>query len=63
MGWISSRSLEERYDLVVPEEHFRSPVFQPVLDVLADADLHRAILALPGYALPEIGQVLQVVGP
>lgn len=53
---------EERYDLVVPEEHFRSPVFQPVLDVLADAALHRAILALPGYALPEIGQVLHVVG-
>jgi len=54
---------EERYDLVVPEEHYRSPVFQPVLDVLADAGLHRAILALPGYALPEIGQVLHTVGP
>jgi len=54
---------EERYDLVVPEEHYRSPVFQPVLDVLADAGLQRAILALAGYRLPEIGQVLHVVGP
>jgi len=54
---------EERFDLVVPEDHFSSEVFQPVLDVLADGDLHRAILGLPGYRLPEIGQVLHVVGP
>ena len=54
---------EERFDLVVPEDHYRSEVFQPVLEVLADLHLHRAILALPGYRLPDIGRVLHVVGP
>ncbi|MCJ7514178.1 MAG: molybdopterin biosynthesis protein [Anaerolineales bacterium] len=54
---------EERYDLVVPEEHYSSSLFQPVLEVLADAGLQAAIGALPGYALPEIGKVLHVIEP
>jgi putative molybdopterin biosynthesis protein len=49
---------EERYDLIVPEEHYRSAVLAPMLDVLADASLQQAIRSLPGYSAPEIGQVL-----
>ncbi len=54
---------EERYDLVVPEDHYRGRLFQPVLDILAEAEMHSAIRRLPGYSIPEIGQVLDVIGP
>jgi putative molybdopterin biosynthesis protein len=54
---------EERYDLIVPEEHYRSAVLAPMLDVLADASLQRAIFSLPGYSAPEIGQVLHTTAP
>jgi putative molybdopterin biosynthesis protein len=52
---------EERYDLIVPEEHYRSEALAPLLETLHDSALTNAIRELPGYSLPDIGKVIEVI--
>ena len=49
--------LEERYDLVIPREHYESPVLRPVLDVLRDPAFARQVEAMGGYDTSRIGRV------
>ena len=49
--------LEERYDLVIPREHYESPVLRPVLDVLRDPAFARQVEAMGGYDTSRMGQV------
>ncbi|MCY3913502.1 MAG: molybdopterin biosynthesis protein, partial [Chloroflexi bacterium] len=49
--------LEERYDLVIPREHYESPVLRPVLHVLRDPAFARQVEAMGGYDTSRMGRV------
>lgn len=51
----------ERYDLVIPEAHYHGEVLAPLLAIIRDPAFARRILALGGYATPQIGQVLEKI--
>lgn len=55
--------LKERYDLVIPEVHYRSPLLRPLLDLLGRQDFRREVEALGGYDASEMGCVVAEVGP
>jgi len=50
--------LEERYDLVIPSEHYESDLLQPLLAVIRDPQFAAAVEALGGYKANQMGQVL-----
>ena len=52
---------DERYDLVIPREHYRSELLHPLLDLAGDTDFRRAVSALPGYDVSHMGEVLAEV--
>ncbi|GAB4459641.1 MAG: molybdopterin biosynthesis protein [Anaerolineae bacterium] len=47
----------ERYDLVIPAEHYASDLLKPLLALLDDAEFRAAVAALPGYDVTEMGRV------
>lgn len=49
---------EERYDLVIPRQHYRSPLLAPLFRVLDDAAFRKAVLSMPGYNLSPMGSIL-----
>jgi len=49
---------QERYDLVIPREHYTSPFLQPLLDLLGDTAFRQAVAALPGYSLEPMGRII-----
>ncbi len=49
--------LEERYDLVIPREHYESPVLRPVLAVLREPAFARQVEAMGGYDTSRMGHV------
>jgi putative molybdopterin biosynthesis protein len=49
---------QERYDLVIPREHYDGPFLKPLLDLLADAAFRHAVAALPGYSLEPMGTLI-----
>ena len=48
---------KERYDLVIPREHYLGPLLRPLLDVLQDARFREQVRALPGYDVSRMGPV------
>ncbi|MDX1663371.1 MAG: molybdopterin biosynthesis protein [Candidatus Promineifilaceae bacterium] len=48
----------ERYDLVVPREHYESPLLAPLLALLHDQAFHKAVAAMPGYSVAQMGEVV-----
>jgi putative molybdopterin biosynthesis protein len=48
---------KERYDLVIPHEHYTSPLLRPLLDLLHDARFRDQVAALPGYDVSAMGSV------
>lgn len=51
----------ERYDLVIPVEHYASDLLQPLLTVMRDQSnqaFRHAVVALGGYETSQMGQVL-----
>jgi putative molybdopterin biosynthesis protein len=48
----------ERYDLVIPREHFESALLQPLLTLLSDPAFRRAVQALPGYDVALMGSII-----
>jgi putative molybdopterin biosynthesis protein len=46
----------ERYDLIIPEEHYTSPRLRPLLDLLHEARFRREVEALPGYTVKDMGK-------
>jgi putative molybdopterin biosynthesis protein len=48
----------ERYDLVIPQEHYTSERLRPLLELLADPEFRRAVAALPGYDVTPMGDVI-----
>jgi putative molybdopterin biosynthesis protein len=51
---------KERYDLVIPREHYESPLLHPLLEVLADPRFKADVQKLPGYDVRHMGEVVQV---
>lgn len=49
---------QERYDLIVPLEHYQDALFTPVLDLLQDHRFRQAVSALPGYAVDLMGRLI-----
>lgn len=49
---------QERYDLVIPVEHYESALLAPLLALLHEAEFRRAVAALPGYDVTEMGKLV-----
>ncbi len=47
----------ERYDLVIPREHYASSLLEPLLDLLSDGGFQAAVAAMPGYRVSRMGQL------
>jgi putative molybdopterin biosynthesis protein len=54
----------ERYDLVIPREHYESELLAPLLALLAEPDsvFRRTVQTLGGYDISAMGQVLAELG-
>ena len=52
--------VEERYDLVIPLEHYESDLLAPLLRLLQDEEFKRSIDALGGYVTRETGVVTRL---
>jgi putative molybdopterin biosynthesis protein len=52
----------ERYDLVIPSEHFESELLAPLLDILASDEFADEVNELAGYELERPGEVLAKLG-
>ncbi len=46
---------QERYDLVIPAEYGEGDLLRPLLDLLHDASFQKAVAALPGYDVSQMG--------
>ncbi|MFQ5880892.1 MAG: molybdopterin biosynthesis protein [Candidatus Methylomirabilales bacterium] len=53
--------LKERYDLMIPEAHYRSPLLKPLLDLINSEDFKKEVEALGGYDLSETGRVVKTL--
>jgi putative molybdopterin biosynthesis protein len=51
----------ERYDLVIPQEHYESDLLRPLLEVIRSVDFSAQVEALGGYEAGQMGQVLAVL--
>jgi len=49
---------DERYDLVIPREHYEDALLQPLLLLIRDRPFASAVEALGGYSTAQMGQVL-----
>ncbi|KPL06923.1 LysR family transcriptional regulator, partial [bacterium SM23_57] len=49
---------QERYDLIIPNEHVEGELLSPLFDLLQDHRLHQAINRLPGYDTSEMGDLI-----
>jgi molybdopterin molybdotransferase/putative molybdopterin biosynthesis protein len=48
----------ERYDLVIPAEHYGSEILEPLLEIIRSPAFAARVNALGGYATPRIGELL-----
>jgi putative molybdopterin biosynthesis protein len=53
---------QERYDLVIPNEHYGSERLRPLLELLGDGDFRSAVAALPGYDVTPMGSLIWASG-
>ena len=49
---------KERYDLVIPRVHYESELLRPLLVLVRGPELRRAVAALPGYDVGEMGTIV-----
>jgi putative molybdopterin biosynthesis protein len=49
---------QERYDLVIPKEHYRSQLLQPLLALLHDEAFRAAVAQMPGYDVGVMGNLV-----
>ncbi len=54
---------KERYDLIIPQDYFDSPVLQPLLDIIHSDRFRDAVEALGGYDTSPMGKIIAVVKP
>jgi putative molybdopterin biosynthesis protein len=51
----------ERYELIIPEEHYSSELLSPLFQVLNDPTFRQAVAALPGYTVSRMGELVAEV--
>jgi putative molybdopterin biosynthesis protein len=49
---------KERYDLVIPREHYESELLRPLLDLIRGPELPQVVAALPGYNTSDMGRMM-----
>jgi putative molybdopterin biosynthesis protein len=49
---------QERYDLVIPVQHYKSALLKPLLDLLQDPFFRQAVAAMPGYDIKHMGNLV-----
>jgi putative molybdopterin biosynthesis protein len=49
---------QERYDLIIPDQHYRSELLQPLLTLLHDETFRASVAQMPGYDVSEMGNVI-----
>jgi putative molybdopterin biosynthesis protein len=54
---------QERYDLVIPQQHYEDRLLEPLLETLHEAAFRQAVAALPGYDVSAMGSVVAKLGP
>lgn len=54
---------KERYDLVIPREHYESPALQALLEVVRSEEFKREVQAMGGYDVSQTGDVVAELGP
>lgn len=47
----------ERYDLVIPREHYEGDLIKPLLALLHDDEFRAVVAAMPGYQVDRMGQL------
>ncbi len=52
----------ERFDLVIPLEHYQSPKLAPLLEMLEDAEFRRSVDSLAGYDTSPMGSIIAEMG-
>ena len=50
---------QERYDLVIPCEHLKSKLLHPLFDLMHDLDFRKAVSAMPGYDVTNMGNIVK----
>ena len=53
---------EERYDLIIPDKYYASPLMAPLLDLLSAEEFKQAVAEMPGYTVTEMGNLVAEVG-
>jgi putative molybdopterin biosynthesis protein len=48
----------ERYDLVIPAEHYENPLVQELLKVIAGQEFKEQVMALGGYDVRDTGSII-----
>ena len=48
----------ERYDLIIPREHYQSGLLQPLFEVIRDQAFIEAVAAMPGYDTALMGTTI-----
>jgi len=52
---------KERYDLIIPRQHYESPLLSPLLELLDDHSFKTAVSQLPGYDVSVMGRLIAEV--
>jgi putative molybdopterin biosynthesis protein len=50
--------VEERYDLIIPEEYVGYSLLEPLFEVLEDNEFRKMVAALPGYDTTPMGELI-----
>lgn len=54
---------QERYDLVIPSQYYKSQLLSPLLDILSQSEFRQAVEQLPGYDTSEMGKLVAEIEP
>ncbi len=52
---------KEKYELVIPQAYFNSPLLRPLLDALHEPRFRAEVAALPGYDVADMGTIVAEV--
>jgi putative molybdopterin biosynthesis protein len=52
---------QERYDLIIPRNHYESSLLVPLLEILKDPDFRHSVDALPGYDTSSMGEIIAAI--
>jgi putative molybdopterin biosynthesis protein len=49
---------QERYDLVIPQNYYKSQLLEPLFEILYDQEFKKSVSNLPGYNVEKMGNVI-----